>query len=674
MATELNVMNVLNKWAEVVNYDKDQTTFNLLSSNYAFHRAGERIQEILQYDSTGNIAVLYAKYSYESIVKDCKLSLLDLMKDPDCCKDYLDMWNTFEHPYIQKLESDLMYRLKFSSNPVQNALMITGLSDIHETDPDEVSQFRDSIEYVAEQLHQLKLTVFKKSDKAIANKEDIQFVNKLFVFNTIAECLLAIENQSEENFVYLCYISDNNLAGAHFMYLIKSNGNLVGFGDRIDEAYVGAHGQHRNGRWMEDKAFEIFPYGEVMEFEGEDYKGYPKYMKSTTDGLDISELAVKYRYRVILSAILLISRYGGSREHLDSPIKYIHSMLSLATDLDKLEEKTESTNLLSVMNGTQMIDLTKSELVASYNELSTTLDDAFTSENVKSGELTEKFNSVKYAHYTSVNQDIVDAFGDGFELNKEGVLNYSPKLITIGCKDATEIESCTSEYTADIEHMELEMYRQYRKQLADYVQNNLNKHYKEYGGREKIRTWYKAMLMNKFDELVKLAVKLYYEIETRQRGNRPVSWYSTPISQEIVAGYTVNETADWSGSGHQFVLNTEDGSYGRFSYKCPISGCNATIWIQIQPCVLENVVKIIGEDVELPKILTGWANTSSTKGYTGNHILNSCDPVARIRHPLVDGDDRFDFSFTIGLSKKGINKMIKELGLPPINQVKSESL
>lgn len=241
MADKLDIMSVLNRWAEVVNYDKDHKSFNLLSSNYAFHRAGERIQQLLEYDMTGNIAVLYAKYSYESIVKDCKISLLDLMKEPDCCKDYLDMWNMFEHKDIKQLEKDFIYRLRFSANPVENALVIRSAST-YEEDEAATTQFRDSVEYVAEELRKLKLTVFKKSDKAIADKEDIQFVNKLFVCNTIAECLLAVENRPEENVVYLCYISDNNSAGAHFMYVVKSNGNLIALGDRIDESYVGAHG------------------------------------------------------------------------------------------------------------------------------------------------------------------------------------------------------------------------------------------------------------------------------------------------------------------------------------------------------------------------------------------------------------------------------------------------
>lgn len=676
----LDIMSILNKWAEVVEYDKDQKSFNLLSSNYAFHQAGDRIGKLLEYDSTGNIAILYAKYSYESIMKDCKICLLDLMKDPDCCKDYLDMWKSFEHPDIQKLEADLLYKLNFSSDPISNALNLISTSEEPTSDAkafsENMDQFRDSVEYVAEQLKRLRFTVFKKTDKPI---EADQFINRLFVFNTIAECLLTIENRPDDNVIYLCYISDNNTPGAHFMYVFKSNGNLVSVGDRIDEAYVGAHGRHRNGRWQEDKCYAIFPYEEVMEFEGEDYKGYPKYLKCITTGLDLTEIQLKYRYRIIITAILLISRYTGSTEHIDEPIKYVHSILSMSNDLMKCEETYEPIEPTSLVlaGGNDIVTINNSELVKGYSGLSAHLNNYFNSENVASGELTETFNNIQYAHYTSCNQDLVDAFSEGFEMNRDKALSYSTKLITDNCTDADVRESVTSEYVADIDHIELEMYRQYRQQLADYVQDRMNSEYAKFGGSKAIKAWYKSLLHKNFDKLLRLAVTLYSEIESGKRSNRPVEWYSIPVSKEIVAGYSIHESADWTRSGHDFVLSPHYPGKGNLYHKCPISGCNANIWIQIQPCTLANLVSIIGEDEELPKIVTGWRNTSSNhdSGYTGNHILDNCDPVSLLRHPLIDGHDTFDFSFTIGVSKKGINMMLKELGIKIVKpEPKPESL
>lgn len=428
---------------------------------------------------------------------------------------------------------------------------------------------------------------------------------------------------------------------------------------------------------MEDKCFHIFPYEQVMQFEGEDYKGYPKYLKCTTIGLDIREINAEYQYRIIIVATLLISRYGGFSDHLDQPVQYIHSLVSLCNDLPALEATNSSTSL-AVMNNTQLINLNESAILSTYTELITHLSDAFTSANVKSGELAEKFNSMRSACYTSVNQDLVEAFGQGFEIDPTNVLRYDTKLL-ITSNDSEALDICTSEYVGTTDRIELEMYRQYRQQLADYIQEEMDKCYQEAGGLGKIRAWYKGLLYSQFDKLVKLAVSYYHEIASGQRKNSPYMWSGIPISQEIVAGYTVHEIADWSRSGHEFVLNPEKGSTGMLSHRCPISGCNATIWMQIQPCTLSNLITIVGEDVELPKILTGWRNTSSNNGgvYTGNHILSSCDPVSLVRHPLIDGLAPFDFSFTIGLSKKGINKMMKEMGLPPIPksvETKSESL
>ena len=669
---KLNMMDLLNTWAEVVGYDDKQTSFNMLSSNYLFHEAGKRIKQVLDYDSSGTIAGLYAKFSFESILKELKFSLYDYCNSPSSLADYLQLWDKFHHPDLIKLEKEMIAKLKTSDSPT-DILMIGGCAEDTYTEEEvhlaDMNEFRDGLEDVVDELRKLHVDVFKNAKTPIAKSEDIQFVSKLFVFNTIAECLLALESNSGENMLYLCYIADNNGGGGHFMFVIKSNGNMIGFSDRVDETYVGQHQHSRNGRWMEGKSFEVFPYEEVMEFEGTDYKGYPKRMKAITTGLDIRELKSRFVYRIMLAAILVISKYANSEEHCSKPTLYTHSLVSAGMMLDSIRYENVDTQLV-LSSGTQVIDLRNSEVVNAHRQLIEEFNATFTSENVKSGELTEKFDSIKYAHYTTFNQDSVDLYSEGFEINPHSIMAFNTKLIPSYDTESEEYEqlantSTVSEYVADAEHIELEMYRQYRKQLAEYVQGKMDEEFAKLGGRSSIRKWYKQHLIDNKDRLIELAVKFYAQIENGERANRPVDWYGIPITKEIVVGYVKNENAYWTRSGQEFILNTHQCGDRPLQYRCPISGCTANIWVEIQPCVLDNIIELLGPDVEIPNIMKGWANTSSNNGglYTGNHILDNCDPVSRLRHPLVDGDDRFDFSFTIGLSKKGINTILKKLGI-----------
>ena len=59
---DLTMVDILAQWFEFSGYDKDQKSFNLLSSEYEYNRAGKRIEVLLRdYDPTGTLVVIYAK-------------------------------------------------------------------------------------------------------------------------------------------------------------------------------------------------------------------------------------------------------------------------------------------------------------------------------------------------------------------------------------------------------------------------------------------------------------------------------------------------------------------------------------------------------------------------------------------------------------------------------------
>lgn len=73
------IEQILEHWVHVAGYDPNQKQFNLLSSNYAFHRCGERIEQLLKFDSSGVFAAVYAKASFETICKSISCKLPDLL-------------------------------------------------------------------------------------------------------------------------------------------------------------------------------------------------------------------------------------------------------------------------------------------------------------------------------------------------------------------------------------------------------------------------------------------------------------------------------------------------------------------------------------------------------------------------------------------------------------------
>ena len=122
----------------------------------------------------------------------------------------------------------------------------------------------------------------------ISNVQNVS--TKLHIFNTLAECLINIENAQDG--IYFCFISASNSSDCFFAFFLKSNGNIISVNDRIDEAYIGQHGNSRNGRWTEQKVDGIFPYDYIFNYSQHDYKGYASKYEINEEKLDLYNLAV----------------------------------------------------------------------------------------------------------------------------------------------------------------------------------------------------------------------------------------------------------------------------------------------------------------------------------------------------------------------------------------------
>lgn len=653
------VEQILRKWIEVSGYDPEQTKFNLLSSNYEFHRCGERIEQLLKFDGSGVFAALYAKASFETICKGLTCKLIDILKNPDGTREYQAMWDMFNCDEMNAVEA----------NAIQKIIQLTNIHvAIGEADEDkELDQFRDSVEYIAEEFTKCKFECYSMAPNTIINKE-LKFASTLQVFNTTTECVLTIERSPDG--IYLCYITDFNSCGGYFGYFIKSGSTVLSLNDRISESFVGCHTRSRNNRFIEDKKWHIFPYNDLVSTEGRDYLGYAKSLVCEVKPRDIRELAPSGIYCIMLAAALLMQKFAGSNvddliNELDIQQVYIDSLLE---QNEALEETTA------------LVPINSSSLIVSNNRHIPLPN--FTSENIKSGELQSKYhwntegNKGKRhtGYFTSVNQFLVDLYGNDFEVDHSLILRRQWPQLTDGSTGSSDV--VVSEYIGPKEQIELEYYRQARMQLVNHIIKGMQSAYLEAGGYQGVYEWYRQKLIENTEALRQMAVDWYIDYLAGEVDSDQLSHWSITTSKEMGVHFATGEQGHFAPRlDHEFVMNKGKPGSRHYRgnkyelYECPVTGNTANIWFVFVPNTWQNIEKLVG--AEVPKILKGFVYSGSD--YGGNNLIHSCDPVAFIENPfqsriikqsdyvkLFPGYHDMNFNCAVGFSKRGLNQLVKQ--------------
>ena len=649
----MDIKSIINNWIDTTEYDESQTSFNLFSADYSFHRCGDFAKNLMKWDNSGKLTILYLKSSFETIRKDIKISLMDLLKNPDTISEYQNMWNNFESEELISLEQHL----------IKSIISMTNMADaIGKIDKDhELNLFRDSIEYVAEELSKCNLEAYNitPNTKIIDN---IKFHPVIEVGNTLTEILMKLE-QSDDG-LYLCYITDFNSCGAYFTYLLKSGTTIIGINDRIDESYVGQHINSRNNRFIKNKNWHIFPYDDLIEPEGEDYLGYAKSLKCKIDHLSIQKLSPSFKYTVMLTASLIIQRFQSQNtdELKDIPLVYVDALMKNSAEL------AETKTLIP-------INAALSPIVANNRNLKFN----FNSENVKSNEFQSKFNYDSKTHsqkkytgtYTDINSIFIDLYGDGFKLDPSKILvRKYPKLTSGNDDDSTPI---ISEFIGPKEKLELEYYRQARTQLADYIIDKMVEEYDNFGGNDAVMHWYEQAVQKNKDDLVIRCVKWYKDYLSGATTNGNLSPWSIPAGDNLCVTLIESTYPHIPRQNRRFILNStvvyKPNTYkSKREYLCPITGKTANMWFVFQPNTYQNMELLIGQEV--PKILKGFRYSGPS--YSGNSLIHSCDPIGDIHSPFSSRcrlryQNKFShikeepFMISVGLSKLGLNKLLKTL-------------
>lgn len=654
----MTLSDIIALWMKHTEYDPDRKSFRLGSMISEAHTCTKLMSKLTnEYDNSGMLAVLYARSCYDEMLDDYRVYLSEFVKDKEAIQEYWAMWDAFNSPVIKAAEDKLV-------NMFNNLVAkVSGSKLLGEGNrEDDLKLLYASVQKVTESLCKCKVESFLKGAPSLGNLEHISSV--IEVFPTLAQYLRVVENRVDG--VYIAYISQYGNAGGYFTFILKSNGNIISLNDRIDEAYVGQHGNCRNGRWQEAALFDLFPYDEILDFSSRDYKGYATKwtVKETEDnGIPLKILNQESYMAILLALILIIGKYSN-RDVTDVTHKIVDTLLT--SNLNLLEEHCDTTALVPVGS---------SALVAYANEWKPEISTDIVLEkdyglqfNWDAGKNKGR-NHEETGTFRGFNQDFVDWYGDDFVLDTTKIM-YTPDRLAI-TDGSTSMKY--AEFVGTPAKFEMEVYRQGRKQLAEHITARMLREFEEFGGHEAVMKWYYDLVLRNKDRLIQLAVDKWQEImidKTDHNYERSFCWVpcSTTLKTTIQETYEHYQLLNHSVNAPQELKGWGTDKYAE-KWKCPITDTTANVWFHFLPCSYKEIERIF--DIEVPKVLKGYTITSPVDGFAkGNSILSSTDAVADIDHiytsqsstaRLIMGrTPSSKFEFSVGLSKRGLNKLLKE--------------
>lgn len=638
-------LEVLDKWAEFVNYDEDQKKFYFGSLDYIGHRSAERVKELNQWDPTNSLAVIYIRDAYLDWLSDKRLKLIDLVEDPtalDEVRDHIDMLHVIDDSYdvVKARYRAMIERIaQTPRKPLLDVETERGVDDSGQDD--QYDTLEQALSGVVNDICKLNVTVYKTSDLPMTNFEDVS--RRIAVFDNIADCLTTFELVKDG--CYVCYVKTQNSADGWFGFFIKSNSNLISVDDRLDELYPGQHKKHQNGRHLEGKACNIFPYDSgLIKYSNYDYNGYATNYEIDESLLDIYEHDQKSFETLVVAARIINDKYiCGTFD--DEEVKFVNAFSSprLAAsmvDHEKLEERTGKIIDLAVVSDNVIVRRAEFML----NNISVTEADVLSQKTDRESAFNvftaSEVNPLQIWHSDGVSIDMAECAA---LVGKDG----DPAQDFICSKD-------------DLDSL---VYWRGRQQLAAKINENVERKINEFGGLDAIRYWYED-LVNVNRALVEdICFKAYADLSIDKTVIDGVESFYTAINGWYVKLIDFNQ--DWHPYG-DVILAEKDND--RNMYLDLENGCKANMWFKLEPLDWSKIEELF--KAEVPDCLNGWCNSQygSARAYDGNSILDRVDAVAELRHPLERGGSmneqfgrRYEFSISLGVSKRRLNKVVRKI-------------
>lgn len=599
----MEIFEVLNEFATFTKYDNEQKKFNLLSSNYAFHRAGKDIEMLLSgYDPSGALSAMRAREAFMDVTRNVKIPVYGWLTNPQIKKEiqeYAEMWGKLNDPEILAKEDAYINEMNQMVEKTIGIPMI-GKREMEQ----ERSQFMHSVIKVVEDLKKMQLDCYQSSKKPV--NEIKKFHTRILVFERMGDCILHLSKESDA--IYLCYISQHQSADGYFAFVLKNNGNIVAFHDRINEAFIGEHKNARNGRWTDAHMDRLFPYESVLRFKDHDYKGYAQTYIIDEEKLDFLKLGVDAYQPLLIAMIILKNKYEG--------ISFESEPLFLNTFMKP--------NLLATKVGkNELAEIQKNEIALRSIQYTCTLDPKIiVTENGYNERFGMNTHSVPW----------VELYGEKFIPDLEAAL---------ASFENEQDTSPMSEFIGNQERMDKEVYYEIRKQLADYIKNQMKReideHYNEPGAIEDYWIDRAIKKKNKFIDLI--CKKVYQTAHPEEKWEKDMECIdgirqkdNGVIPRKRMCNNDVgSNTAGWIYRTNE-VLDDYNGAK-----------CSIFYWFEPKDC---KTMEIFLEE-PMPKIFQGFG----VNHYNGNSLISAVDMVGELESPILEHFRRY--SLCIGFSKTG---------------------
>ncbi len=617
------------------------------------------MSNIMEFDPTGAIAVLYAKQIYMQLCKEQTVSLYDLFTENN--KEGLaadrEMWNILVSKDVMAAEQQILDTI--------DAIIAQagGMKQIGERDmKKEKEALFDGIAGVVEELTQCKTSLYLKGGPIGKVKN---FSTKIHVFERLAECLLALEQAPDG--MYLCYVSCGGTADGYFGFYIKSNGTILSLSERIDEAYPGQHKNSRNGRWSENKKYSLFPYNFVFSYSEYDYLGYAHRHTINDSDLAICNLEPEAYMPLILAMVMTASKFAEI-DISDFPVMLVDSLFQ--RNLDTALPETEA---LVVPSNSALAAVGRN-----YRPSITTEDILGTDMAKKLSDCNRPFT--ERGTFDTQKNIFVELYGEGFELDASKLLVSDPHLKMLTAEERQQNADLTpnAEFIGSADRMELIAYMQGRQQLAEYIREQMKKEYVAAGGAEGIAAWWKNAMQQNKEKIFQMCARKYLDCQKGECENVSSS-FVPPLDAPGLRYVNFEENnkhryRDFHLVTYPFNAFGED-KYGREdTYKplCPITGTSTSIVFAFRPDTWEELEQLFGD---VPKILKGWKRQGHW--HYGNSILDVTDKVTEVGTPFERdeqqrnksycgewdwrqnvGRPQTDFNFGVAFSKRGFAKLL----------------
>ena len=599
----MTIKEVLDEFAKFIQYDPNQTRFNMLSANYVFHGAGKDIETLLSgYDPSGALSAMRARDAVMEVAQNTNIPLYGWLTNPEVTQEmqgYATMWQQLNDPEVLEQED---HYLNSMNETLKNSM---GIAMIGDRDMEEERKhFLKSTMQVIQDIKKMRIDCYQNSGMPVSEVK--KFHTRILVFERMSDCILHVSNEPDA--IYLCYISNHQSAGGYFAFLLKNNGNLIAFHDRVDEVYIGQHGNLRNGRWTDRHMDKLFPYDYIFHYEDYDYKGYAGTYIIDQEKLDFIRLGVEVYQPLLVAMIILKNKYEGLRFEAEP--------LFLNTLMEQnfyLEHKG--------MTETELAVVEKNEIVIRNRQYTCTLEtDKIMTDEGYNREFECNTHTVPW----------VALYGTGFK----------PDLSTAlaSCSHMQE-DAYVEEFIGTQYRMDKQVYYEIRKQLAEYIKQQMQKELQEFGASHAWEYWNKKAKSRK-DRFIDLICK-----KTYQSSHPETDWGEDTICFDAI------KQEDWGYRRQERIYNQNlKYHYGRHSYDIldDCNGAKCSVFYQLDPRDWRTMEAFLEEP--LPKIFQGFG----ARNYNGNTLLNAVDMVGELECPLTGHFN--GYSLCIGFSKSGWKK------------------